>query len=110
MNSLFPEESVSTDSDKDLAEELDELFRFMILNDLSGEKEEEESSFIEDEERECCISATDPFPEIDYFDDITTDINLKYPIIEQGFPLPLKKKGTVFPCKPDQKLPEDVYS
>ena len=39
LNSLFPEDS--TGSDEDLAEELDELFRFMIWNDLSGEEEEE---------------------------------------------------------------------
>jgi len=52
LNSLFPEDSAFNDSDEDLAEELDECFRFMIWNDLSGEEEEEEdSSFIEDEER-----------------------------------------------------------
>jgi hypothetical protein len=65
LNSLFPEDSVS--------EELDEFFRFMIWNDLSGEEEEEDSSFIEDEERECSISAKDLFAEIDDFDDIITD-------------------------------------
>jgi hypothetical protein len=48
LNSLFSMDSVSTDSDEDLDEELDEFFRFMIWNDLSGE-EEEDSSFIEDE-------------------------------------------------------------
>ena len=77
LNSLFPEDSVSTDSDEDLAEELDEFFRFMICNDLSGEEEEEDSSFIEDEEREDSISATEPSAEIDDFDDMTlvmTDI------------------------------------
>ena len=63
LNSLFPEDSASTDSDEDLAEELDEFFRFMIWNDLSGEEEEEDSSFIEDEEREGSISATDLFAE-----------------------------------------------
>ena len=73
MNSLFPEDSVSTDSDENLAEELDEFFRFMIWNDLSGEEEEEDSSFIEDEERECSISSKDLFAEIDDFDDIITD-------------------------------------
>jgi len=30
LNSLFPEDSVSTDSDEDLAEELHEFFRSMI--------------------------------------------------------------------------------
>jgi hypothetical protein len=35
LNALFPEDSVSTDSDEDLDEELDEFFRFMIWNDLS---------------------------------------------------------------------------
>jgi hypothetical protein len=35
LDSLFPEDS--TDSDEDLAEELDEFFRFIIWNDLSGE-------------------------------------------------------------------------
>ena len=45
LNSLFPENS--SDSDEDKAEE---FFRFMILNDLSGEAKEEDSSFIEDEE------------------------------------------------------------
>ena len=69
MNSLFPEDSVSTDSDEDLAEESDEFFRFVIWND----EEEEDSSFIEDEERECSISAKDLFAEIDDFDDIITD-------------------------------------
>jgi len=54
LNSLFPEDSVSTDSDEDLAEELDDFFRFMIWNDLSREEEEEDSSFIEDEELYFC--------------------------------------------------------
>jgi len=75
LNSLFPEDSVSTDSDEDLAEELDEFFRFMIWNDLSGEEEEEDSSFIEDEEREGSVSATDLFAEIDDFDDIMGTMN-----------------------------------
>jgi len=35
LSSLFPEDCASTDSDEDLAEELDEFFRFMIWNDLS---------------------------------------------------------------------------
>ena len=70
LNSLSPEDSVSTDSDEDLAEELDEFFRFMIWNDLSGEEEEADSSFIEDEERE---GSTDLFAEIGDFDDIITD-------------------------------------
>jgi len=69
LNSLFPEDSVSTDSDEDVAGELDEFFRFMIVNDLSGEEEEEDSSFMEDEKREGSISATDLFAEIDVFDD-----------------------------------------
>ena len=73
LNSLLPEDSVSADSDEDLAEELDEFFRFMIWNDLSGEEEEEDSSFIEDEEHEGSISAADLFAEIDDFDDIITD-------------------------------------
>jgi hypothetical protein len=62
------------------------FFRFMMWNALSGEEEEEDSSFIEDEEREGSISATDLFAEIDDFDDIMTpmmtDVYLKYPIIE----------------------------
>ena len=70
LNSLFPEDWVSTDSDEDLAEE---FFRFLIWNDLSGEEEQEDSSFIEDEEREGSISATDLFAEIDDFDDMITD-------------------------------------
>jgi hypothetical protein len=91
LNSLFPEDSVSTDSDKDLAEELDEFFHFMIWNDLSREEEEEDSSVIEDEDFEGSISAADLFAEIDDFDDIIImilmtlmmmDIYLKYPIIE----------------------------
>ena len=45
----------------------------MILNDLSGEEKEEESSVIEDEDREGSISATDLFAEIDNFDDTITD-------------------------------------
>jgi len=52
-NSLFPEDSTSTDSDEDLAEELDEFFRFKIWNDLSEEEEEEDSSFFETEEFPC---------------------------------------------------------
>jgi hypothetical protein len=71
LNSLFHEDS--TDSDEDLAEELDEFFRFMIRNDLSGEEEEAKSSFIEDEELEGSISATDFFAEFDGFDTITDD-------------------------------------
>ena len=51
LNLLFPEDSAFTDSDEDLAEGLDEFFHFMIWN-------EEESSFIEHEEREGSISAT----------------------------------------------------
>ena len=88
MNSLFPEDSISNDSDEDLTKELDEFFRFMIWNDLSGEEEEEESSFIEDEEREGSISASNLLAEIDDFDDIITDdsddsdIYLKYPRVE----------------------------
>jgi len=39
LNSLFPDDSTSTDSDEDLAEELEEFFRFMIWNDLSGKEE-----------------------------------------------------------------------
>jgi hypothetical protein len=45
----------------------------MIWNYVSGEEEEEDSSFIEDEEREGSISATDLFAEIDDFDEIITD-------------------------------------
>ena len=91
LNSLFPEDSVSTDSDEDLAEELDEFFRFMIWNDPSGEEEEEDSSFIEDEEREGSISATDLFAKLTILmissvmilmTIMMTDISLKYPIIE----------------------------
>ena len=91
MNSLFPEDSASTDSDEDLAEELDEFFRFMIWNDLSGEEEEEDSSFIEDEELEGSISATDLFAELMILMTsslmilmtmMIEDIYLKYPIIE----------------------------
>jgi hypothetical protein len=73
LNSLCPGDSASTDSDEDLAEELDEFFRFMIWIDLSGELSGEDSSFIEHEEREGSISATDLFAEIDDFDDIITD-------------------------------------
>jgi hypothetical protein len=68
----------------------------MIWNDLSGEEEEEHSSFIEDEEREGSISATDLFAEIDDFDDIITDVSNGY--------LPRKKRGTVFPCKPTKNF------
>jgi len=45
----------------------------MIWIDLSGELSGEDSSFIEHEEREGSISATDLFAEIDDFDDIITD-------------------------------------
>ena len=71
LNSLFSEDSTDTDSDADLAEELDEFFRFMIWNDLWGEKEQEESSFIEEES--IWVSATDLFAESDVFDDSITD-------------------------------------
>ena len=57
LNSLFHEDS--TDSDKDLAEELEEFFRFMIWNYISGEEEEAKSSFTEDEELEGSISSAD---------------------------------------------------
>ena len=90
LNSLFLEDSVSTE---DLAEELDEFFRFMIWNDLSGEEEEEEdSSFIEDEEREGSISATTSLLKLMIsmtsslmmilMTPMVMDIDLKYPIIE----------------------------
>ena len=62
LNSLFPDDSVSTDSDE-------EFFRFMIWNDLSGEEEEKDSRYIEDEVREGSSSATNLFLEIDDFDD-----------------------------------------
>jgi hypothetical protein len=62
-----------SDCDEDLAEELDGFFRFMIWNDLSGGEEEADSSFIEDEEREGSISATDLSAEIVDFHDIITD-------------------------------------
>ena len=39
LNSLIPENSVSTGSDDDLAEEMDEFFRFMIWNELSVQEE-----------------------------------------------------------------------
>jgi hypothetical protein len=50
----------------------------MILNDLSGEEKEEDSSFIEDEELEGSISDTDLFAEIDDFDDIITYVSDDY--------------------------------
>jgi len=59
----------STDSNEDLAEELDEFFRFMIWNDNAGE----EASFIEDKELEGSTSATNLFAEFDGFDDIIAD-------------------------------------
>ena len=77
LNSLCPGDSASTDSDEDLAEELDEFFRFMIWIDLSGELSGEDSSFIEHEEREGSISATDLFAEIDDFDDIIVDCTIR---------------------------------
>jgi len=73
LNSFLSDDSASTDSDEDLAKQLDEFSCFMILNDLSGEEKEEESSVIEDEDREGSISATDLFAEIDNFDDTITD-------------------------------------
>ena len=45
----------------------------MIWNDLSGEQEEEKSSFVEDEELEGSTCATDLFAEVDDFGDIITD-------------------------------------
>jgi len=42
----------------------------VIWNDLSGEEEEEKSSFIEDEELEGSISATDLFAEFDDLGDM----------------------------------------
>jgi len=82
LNSLFPENSPSTDSDEYLAEELDEFFCFMIWNDLSGEEEEEESGCIEDGEREGSISATELCAEFDSIDLMMTYIYLKHPVIE----------------------------
>jgi len=73
----------------------------MIWNDLSGEEEEEESSFIEDEELEGSISATDLFAEFDGFDDIITDDDdsdddgylPKHPITEVRFFLASQTKN-----------------
>jgi hypothetical protein len=116
LNSFFPEDSASTDSDEDLAKELDELFRFMFWSDLSGEKEAEESSFIEDEEREGNISARDLFPEIDDFDDIITDDSDDDGDLPQVSDNRVKLTPSApearygFLCKPGQKLAEDVYS
>ena len=98
---------------------MDEFFRFLIWNELSGGEEEEDSSFIEDEEREGSISATDLFAEIDDFDDIITDDSDYFdddghlPQVSHDrvrFSLSLKKRGMVLPCKPVQKFPEDVYN
>jgi len=110
LNSLFPEDSISTDSDE---EDLDEFFRFMIWNDKSDKEEEEESSFFEDEEREGSISATDLFAENDDFDDIVTDDSDDDGYLPQVSDYrvrfsPSAQEATVFPCKPDQELSEDV--
>jgi hypothetical protein len=45
----------------------------MIWNDLSGQEEEGDSSFVQDEQRKGSISATDLFAEIDDFDEIITE-------------------------------------
>jgi hypothetical protein len=107
LNSLFPEDS--TDSDEDLAEELDEFFSFMIWNDLSGEEEEEKSIFIEDKELEGSISATDLFAEFDDCDGIITDDGYVRQASENRvrFPLLHKTRSTVFCCEADQKLSQD---
>jgi hypothetical protein len=74
----------------------------MIWNDLSGEEEEEDSSFIEDKGS---ISATDLFADIDDFDDIisddryqpqASDNRVRFPPFAQearyGFPLQARPK------------------
>jgi|NOAtaT_7_FD_contig_31_8847319_length_536_multi_2_in_0_out_0_2 hypothetical protein len=89
----------------------------MIWNDLSGEEEEWKSSFVEDEELKGSISATDLFAEFDGFDDIISgdddfDDDGYLPQASDNrlrFPLVLKKRNSVFPCKPDQKLSECDY-
>jgi len=73
LNALVLEDSACTDYDEDLAEGLDKFFGFMIWNDLSGEEGKEDSSFIEDEEREGSVSATEVFAEINDFEDIIID-------------------------------------
>ena len=82
LNSLSSEDS--TDSDKDLAEELHEFFRSMIWDDFSGEEEEEKSSFTEDEElegslTELMILMTSSLMMMIL---IMTDIYLKHPTTE----------------------------
>jgi hypothetical protein len=52
----------------------------MIWNDLSGEEEKEDSSFIEDEGREGSISGD--IITVILMTLMMTDIYLKYPIIE----------------------------
>jgi len=90
----------------------------MIWNDLSGEEEEWKSSFVEDEELKGSISATDLFAEFDGFDDIISgdddfDDDGYLPQASDNrlrFPLVLKKRNSVFPCKPDQKLSEHYHN
>jgi hypothetical protein len=110
---LFPEDSVSTEPDEDLAEELGEFFRFRIWNDLSGEEEEEEeSSFIEDEEREGSISATDLFAEIHDYDDIITDDSDDEGYLPQvsddrvRFPLRSRSEVRFFLASPTKNFPK----
>ena len=66
----------------------------LSLYDLS-EEEEEDSSFIEDEEREGSISATDLFAEIDDFDDIITDDSDDYD--DDGYQPQVSDNGVRFP-------------
>ena len=88
----------------------------MIWNDISGREEEEDASFIEDEEREGSVSATDLFAENDGFDDIITDDyddDGYQPQVSDNrvrFSPFAQEMMYGFPCKPDQKLSEDVYN
>jgi hypothetical protein len=101
LNPLFPEDSASTNSDEDLAAELDEFLRFMIWNDVSGKEEEENSSFIEDEEREGYDIITDDSD--DYDDDgylpQVSDKRVRFS------PFPQEARYG-FPCKADKNFPK----
>lgn len=69
MNVLFQDDS--SDS-ADVADELNEFFRFMVWNDLSEEEEEQKQSFTENE-WESSISDSDLFTVFDDLDIITDD-------------------------------------
>ena len=91
LNSLFPKDSVSTDSVEDLAEELDEFFRFMIWNDLSENRKKKIQVLLKMKSVKALFLLRTSLLKMMILmisslmilmTMMMTDINLKYPIIE----------------------------